>query len=303
MRSDRSKDVVDLPNNSAKLPQNPQPDIVSARIPLPNPSIITYFILTLLGLVLVAISFSIRPDLPALLVNLGTSLFSAVVLLVFIDQRLRQSEIAALRNLPNRVGHFVGHALSPRRKQLFRFCSLQLAALEKLLQVAIVPTSLHELARQTGSFLLLGAPGSGKTTTLQILCAQRSREYLADETRPIPILYPLRYWPPGLGLEEAILSHMRTFSPITRRSLTKTLGRYPVTLILDGADEMPPGLSDQLKAELDRLMRHYPRTDWIISSRSAHSEISPGLPIVDLPPPSSAEVREIVRRLGDGGHQ
>jgi len=284
----------------ALLPGTPQPDIGPDQLPPRTPSLFLYLAITLVGLGFIALAWQWEADWPGLLINLGSSLLTTVIILIFVDQRLRRSEITALQKLPRRVTLNLWLVMSPRRRQVYHFAQLQLAALDKLTQGKITPASVTEIAVREGSFVLLGEPGSGKTTILQILCQARSRDFIAGQSPRLPILYPLRYWLGDQPLRDAIFSHVSSIYPVSRAAFDKTLARYPMLIILDGADEVHVDYRSGLHDEIARFRESVAEADWIISSRSIYPIPSDDFPRVDLTPLSQTEILEILRRLRSG---
>lgn len=282
----------------SRLPSTPQPDIGPEQVPSVTPSLFVYSALTMLGVACILVAFALHEDWPGLLINLGSSLLTTVLVLIFVDQRLRRSDVNALRRIPGRVTVAWWFVTSPRRRQMYRFVTAQLAALDKLTQGKLTPSSLDTIARRSDSFVLLGEPGSGKTTILQILCLARSREYLAGQIKPLPILYPLRYWLGDIPLEDAIFNHVTTIHPITRRVFDVTMQVHPLLLVLDGADEVRAAPMERLVAEMKAVRSRAASGQCIISSRAIFPNPAQDLPFVDLTPLAADEIDEIRRRLG-----
>jgi hypothetical protein len=282
-----------------KLPTTRQPDISATTAAPPHPSLLTYLFLLIVSLILIVTAHWIRPDWPSLLVNMGSSLISAIVLLILIDRRLRQSEIAALLNMPARVGLALALTTSARRRRLYKFNLLQLRALGGLTGDKIASASFNAIVTQQGSFVLLGAAGSGKTTLLQMLCAARAREHRANLERPVPIFYALGRWMPDRQLDEAILEYVRAFHPIGKSALLKTFRKNGAVLILDGGDELSlSGASgrERLTGEMTRLREAYPKLTWVIGSRPSGPSPAEGLPEIEIRVPTSEQLEEILRK-------
>src|SRR5258708_28563990 len=80
--------------------QDRQPDPEPPSItPIAAPSLSLYFTLVAASIVLIVIAFGIaKPDWPGLLINLASGLIGAVIILIFVDQRLRASEIQTIQD-------------------------------------------------------------------------------------------------------------------------------------------------------------------------------------------------------------
>lgn len=89
------------------------------------------------------------------------------------------------------------------------------------------------------SLLILGQPGSGKTTTLLTLVRELIKRAQEDDTEPIPVVFHLSSWaaagqPLQLWLEDELSGKYR----IARRVGRDLLEHHRLLLLLDGLDEM-----------------------------------------------------------------
>jgi hypothetical protein len=280
------------------LPKERQPDVVSGHGTMAVPSLWVYLSLVSLAIALIALAFSFKVDWPSLFISLAASLIAAVVILVFVDRRLRGAEVQQIRGLPRKLGFRTLVTVSPRHRQFYLYTRSFLAALDTALKSKLVPTDINELLQQGESgFVLLGDPGMGKTTRLQMLATYWAREFLETPTKKTPVLFSLRRWLPDRSLEEAIFEHINGFASVWHRSFQRTLGEGKAIVILDGADEIFMRSRPNFANEFPALRARYPAVTWIVSSRPDMPIPVGDLPQVNLSPLTPEEMREIARRL------
>lgn len=160
--------------------------------------------------------------------------------------------------------------------------------------------NLTEIWRAVPHLVVLGGPGSGKTTWLRYLLLtyaqgkQAVRERLGvDETR-LPLFVPLRLL--GEALQDGRATDLLTFLPgflsLSQLSgatglLLDSLQEGHCLLLLDGLDEVSPmALRRQAQDSLVALSRRYPGNRLVVSSRPGGYELSPlsdGFPLYELP--------------------
>jgi HEAT repeat protein len=114
--------------------------------------------------------------------------------------------------------------------------------------------------------LLMGRPGSGKSTALLRLLVEKARQALKDPSARIPVLVELRYLdaerPSVLGRVEAFLrSHDLVLEEaILKQALTE--GR--LLLLMDGVNELP---SEAARCTVAHFRQDYPKTPMVFTTR------------------------------------
>jgi hypothetical protein len=285
--------------SNPELPKQRQPDIIGDSASVTTPSLWLYISLIAIAIILVLISFSARVDWPGLMLNLASSLISAVIVLVVVDRRLRASELNHIRSFPRRFGYRVLLIVPTRHRQLHRYTQTFLSALQSKLASKVVPSDIEQLAQNTGKgFVLLARAGTGKTTRLQMLAQRWARKFVEDPNTKVPILFPLRQWLPERSIEEALFEHINRFAPVGQKSFRQTLKTGQAIVILDGADETFMKASPKFSHEFPRLRADYPDVTWILSSSANTPAPVDDLPLVNLPELSPEELQQ-VRRESD----
>ncbi len=71
----------------------------------PPPSMVLYISLLVVSIILIIITFTLdKPDWPGLLINLASGFIGTVIVLIFVDQKLRANEVQAMTNFGLSLG-------------------------------------------------------------------------------------------------------------------------------------------------------------------------------------------------------
>lgn len=108
-------------------------------------------------------------------------------------------------------------------------------------------TSVRDLFDQcSGTLLILGEPGSGKTTTLLELARDLIALAARDETCPIPVVFNLSSWADKqLPLEQWLLDELNTKYRIPKKIAQAWIEKDLLLLLLDGLDEVKASARDK----------------------------------------------------------
>jgi len=124
-----------------------------------------------------------------------------------------------------------------------------------------VLAGLRKYVRQ-GHVLLVGKPGSGKSTALQRLRWELAQAALVDERQPIPVLVALR---DDRSTLEAICAEFRpTGERVKPEQVDELLLDGRLFLLLDGLNEIP---SQEREHQVNQFRKDNPRTPMIFTSR------------------------------------
>lgn len=148
---------------------------------------------------------------------------------------------------------------------------------ERLLELA--PDSIQDVlgdasigeifADAHGMLVILGEPGSGKTTTLLELARECARMARADRHSPVPVVLTLSTWSPRYGsFREWLLEELNARYRVGKRMGRRLLEHDRLILLLDGLDEIQPALRDGFVAALHRHLAEHPPAGIAISCRT-----------------------------------
>jgi Sulfatase-modifying factor enzyme 1/TIR domain/NACHT domain len=88
---------------------------------------------------------------------------------------------------------------------------------------------------ELGQVLVLGEPGSGKTTTLYKFAHKLQQHVFDDANAPIPVIVPLREWLGDMSWKELVSRHLGVLAP----RYGELLSSRRLYLLLDGLNEIP----------------------------------------------------------------
>jgi len=143
--------------------------------------------------------------------------------------------------------------------------------------------------------LLMGRPGSGKTTTLLRLLVEEAKQAQADAAVKIPVLVELRY----LDAEcPSVLERIQTFLSrhtlqLEEAALKTALARGRFLLLLDGVNELP---SEAAQRSLNRFRQDYAKTPMVFATRDIALGGDLGIAKkLEMQPLSEAQMRQFVQ--------
>lgn len=160
------------------------------------------------------------------------------------------------------------------------------------------------LARTSGRTVIIGPPGSGKTTLVKWICAYLLKQRTATEVTPIPV--GLRDFGEAFhggstsGLIDYALSTVlgKAAAATVARSMEEAGNKLPVLFLLDGWDEVPSAMRAEVLCEIDRTAADLPV---VITSRVNAAAILtryPQTPLFELGALADGAVSEVCTRYG-----
>lgn len=111
-------------------------------------------------------------------------------------------------------------------------------ATDETLPAGISMLEIFESIGLGRSLLILGAPGSGKTTMLLELARQLIAQAREDVTQPIPIVFNLASWTEKLSLANWLAQELNLLYSIPRKTAPEWVKSNKLLLLLDGLDEV-----------------------------------------------------------------
>lgn len=144
---------------------------------------------------------------------------------------------------------------------------------EHLLPVGTSILDAYDQAEQ--DLLILGAPGSGKSTQLLDLAQQLVERAAQDAGRPFPVILPLSSWAvKGLPLQDWIIEQLTQIYDIPRQVSEQWVQEDAILPLLDGLDEMDEAARPACINAINIYHRIHLGTPLVICSRTAEYNVA-----------------------------
>lgn len=118
------------------------------------------------------------------------------------------------------------------------------------------------------TLLILGEPGSGKTTTLLELCRDLIDRAEQDVHQPIPVIFNLSAWTDTKQpLADWLVQELNTKYQVAREISEAWIREQQLLLLLDGLDEVSLARRDICVQAINQFCREYGNTEVIVCSR------------------------------------
>jgi DNA polymerase III delta prime subunit len=124
------------------------------------------------------------------------------------------------------------------------------------------------------SLLILGEPGSGKTTTLLELARDLLQQAEQDTDQPIPVVFNLSSWS-RQNLADWLAQELNTKYQVSKLLAKTWLRNQQLMLLLDGLDEVATERREACVDAINQFMQQYGQTEIIICSRIRDYEALP----------------------------
>jgi len=166
-------------------------------------------------------------------------------------------------------------------------------------------TSMLEIFDSIGmgrSLLILGAPGSGKTTMLLELArglVARARE---DVTQPIPMVFSLASWTEKLSLTDWLAQELNNLYSVPRKTAPDWVKGNKLLLLLDGLDEVRQESRAKCVEAINEFRKQNGLTSLVVCSRSQdYADIKAKLSFegaIEVQPLSQTQITKFFNRFG-----
>lgn len=131
--------------------------------------------------------------------------------------------------------------------------------------------TMLEIFEQVGlgrALLILGAPGSGKTTMLLELARQLIERSRKDETEPIPMVFNLASWTEKQTLAQWLAEQLNLIYYVPKRLAPDWVSGNKLLFLLDGMDEVRKENRDGCVEAINRFRIQNGLTSLVICSRN-----------------------------------
>ncbi len=167
-------------------------------------------------------------------------------------------------------------------------------------------TSMLEIFDSIGmgrSLLILGAPGSGKTTMLLELARgfiARARE---DDVQPIPMVFNLASWTEKLTLTDWLVQELNNQYSVPRKIAPDWVKGNKLLLLLDGLDEVRQESRAMCVEAINEFRKQNGMTSLTVCSRSQdYADLSTKLSFegaIEVQPLTQKQIAEFFNLFGD----
>lgn len=134
-----------------------------------------------------------------------------------------------------------------------------------------VGTSILDIYDQAaGDLLILGEPGTGKSTLLLELAQQLVKRAVSDAEHPLPVILPLSSWAAKRSsLQDWMIDKLVEIYQIPRQVGEQWVEEGVILPLLDGFDEMNEAARPTQIVEINRYHQAHKRTPLVVCSRTA----------------------------------
>ncbi|MBI3163588.1 MAG: NACHT domain-containing protein [Chloroflexi bacterium] len=153
------------------------------------------------------------------------------------------------------------------------------------------------------SLLILGAPGSGKTTMLLELARGLIARAREDVTQPIPMVFNLASWTEKLTLADWLAQELNNLYSVPRKTAPDWVKGDKLLLLLDGLDEVRQDSRAKCVEAINEFRKEHGLTSLAVCSRSQdYADLNTKLSFegaIEVQPLTQGQITEFFNRFGD----
>jgi hypothetical protein len=166
-------------------------------------------------------------------------------------------------------------------------------------------TSMLEIFDSIGmgrSLLILGAPGSGKTTMLLELARQLIARAREDVTQPIPMVFNFASWTEKLTLADWLAQELNNLYSVPRKTAPDWVKGNKLLLLLDGLDEVRQESRAKCVEAINEFRKEHGLTSLAVCSRSQdYADLNAKLSFegaIGVQPLTQGQITEFINHFG-----
>lgn len=167
-------------------------------------------------------------------------------------------------------------------------------------------TSMLEIFDSIGmgrSLLILGAPGSGKTTMLLELARGLIARAREGVTQPIPMVFNLASWTEKLSLADWLAQELNNLYSVPRKTAPDWVKGDKLLLLLDGLDEVRQESRSKCVEAINAFRREHGLTSLAVCSRTQdYEDLSTKLSfegVIEVQPLTQEQITEFFNHFGN----
>jgi len=153
------------------------------------------------------------------------------------------------------------------------------------------------------SLLILGAPGSGKTTMLLELARGLIARAREDVTQPIPMVFNLASWTEKLTLADWLAQELNNLYSVPRKTAPDWVKGNKLLLLLDGLDEVQQESRTKCVGAINEFRKQNGLTSLAVCSRSQdYADLNAKLSFegaIEVQPLTQKQITEFFNHFGD----
>jgi predicted NACHT family NTPase len=283
-----------MDENKFKPPVNNK-NFIEKYIERESPSLLLYFIAGCIALFFLLMAFLWTDDIwQNLFLNLSTDLMVAILILAFVEQKIRRSDIDIFQNFLSKIQ--IG--ISFFSTKYFQFSLYTKTASNKfdksILNSIIINRPIDDIVLKTSNNLIVcGNPGTGKTILLIRFFITKLENARKEPREKLPVFIRLNSFNPREKLLEIFLKEMRNYSWISKKNFIKHLKDGKFVFVLDGLDENIDAIT--VAYNILEIISSYPRCQIVISSRPINfpESLLDKFELIQIPPFTQKEINEL----------